>query len=190
MLTDYNIRDAIGDDWQGPGNVITLFSDEIRDAAVNDASFRGCVLNVCLHEIAHLLPVQEVAASDDAERFDCPEVREYQLAKWVEGNATPDPHPNAAENVHNAKFIRRTVHLLSRSLLAGWSVPSFNLFGGDVWFSCQPAHYLVTLLSELIEMRDKPFCEIESSEAPAAFIEQWEASVAFYETFQTPRKTK
>lgn len=185
---DFNIRAAIGESWQGNGNVIALCGDAIQEAAVNADAFRGCVLNVLLHELAHLLPARYIPLDDCASLFDCDEIRQYQLAKRAEAEALPELPIDSKDNPHNSAFVRRCVHLWSRSSLAGWSIPSCNLFGGDLFFTSQTPHYLTALFPELVAMRSANFTTIEDNEPTAEFVEMWQGDLANYLKYQPERK--
>ena len=178
----YSMREAIGDQWQGNGNVIALCNDAIRKDAINEDAFRERVLNVMLHEIAHLLPSQYVPLADRSEIFDCELVRQHQHRLMAEAQALPEPPIESKDNCHNSAFVRRCVHLWSRSRLAGWSIPSPNLFGGDLWFLSQPAHYLESLFSELVGMRTANFTTIEDNDPPKEFLHQWQYNLAFHKS--------
>jgi len=187
---DYNIRSALADVWQGPGNVVALCFDAIREAAVSEDAFRGCVLNVCVHELGHLLPMGEIAIRDDADLYDCELVRERQFKQRAEALVSPETPVDAPDNPHNVAFIRRCVHLWSRASLAGWSIPSFDLFGGDLWFCSQTPHYLAAVHRELFALRTANFATIEDTPPTFEFVDMWEGDLANYQKYQSPKESE
>ena len=187
---DFAFRERIGDAWQGVGPLVALDATAIAEASRPDA-FRDAVLNVCLHELAHLLPPPaEYPTRDFAELFDVPGIRAHQELRRVQAENAPEPLPDSERNCHNAVFVRTATHLFGRSLLAGWQIPSFDLYGSSLWFLPQPAHLLEILFREVVEMRDRSFREIVASTPPQAFTDLWQECLDFHVKRETEEVTQ
>jgi hypothetical protein len=153
--------------------VISLDGDAIAEAALPGA-FESAVLNVLVHEVAHAVPPQKIIY----EPVDTPRARELQLVRMQRVWSTPDAEPGTQADCHDAKFIRRAIHLWIRATLAGWTVPLQRLFG-----SLYQSHewvYLTLLLKEAVDVRQATFTQIEATSPPAGFVEQWQADLKFY----------
>jgi hypothetical protein len=177
----YDFRERIPN-WTKPGPVIILFGDAIA-AGVLPEFFQDAVLGVVLHELAHALPVRsDIPEQDSADLFDCPLVRERQQGWRLAGDALPDPEVEAVDNPHNLQFVRVAIHLLGRSLLRGWQISSFGLFGPDLWFLSQPPHFLLPLMKEIVDRQHDSFSSIVATAPPRAFSDMWRAAVDFHVT--------
>ncbi len=179
VVTHYDFRSCIGDEWRGPGPIICLRSDEIIEEWPGE-HFRVGVLNVLLHEISHVLPPASLPKNDCADLLDTPKIREWQRNKRVEAESLPSPEPGTPADWHGPQFVRVASHLWARSTLAGWNIPSFNLFGGACWYISQAPHFVAALLAEIVTMRTACFGEIVSRPPPEAFTELWGGCLNLY----------
>jgi len=181
------LRERIGQGWQGPGPVVCLLPQDI-EAEWGPEHFRDGVLNTLLHELGHVLPPAKIPQDDFADLFDVPALREWQRQKWAEADARPAPVPGTADDPHDWQFIRRVCHLWARAKRAGWDIPSIGLFGGSLWFVCQPAHWITALFRELVDMQDATFAQIQNSPPPDEFMQMWEGALQFH--FHRETKTR
>ncbi len=123
-----------------------------------------------VHELAHVVPIKHFA-----ELKPTPQFLEFQKQELVKGLTAPSPRPGGADDFHGPAFIRRALHLWIRATVANIDMPLDGLL---TWYS-RAENYLPILLGEAINMRDKTFAEIESTEPPAMFLEQWRADLHF-----------
>jgi|GEM_PF-3270595 len=166
--------------------VIVLCPNAIREDSSDDA-FRDGVMSVLLHEAAHLLP-RPVAAGrispPDFSYLDCAAVRARLDERRAKAIALPEPSPDAEDAVHGWRFLRRVCHLWSRARLAGWDVPTAGLLGNSFWYCSQEAHWVMSLFSELVRLRNATFCEIESTEPPKEFMSMWQHALSTFYRFR------
>ena len=180
-ITHFAYRERIPE-WTTPGPLIVLFGERIAaDVNGDEDAFRDAVYGTLLHEVAHALPVRsDIPERDGAEIFDCELVRDWQHNKRQEADALPAPDVDATDNPHNADFVRVAVHLLARARLIGWSISGLSLFCGDLWHIPQPAHWVLVLMREIVELQGEPFAEILSTPSPDEFSQLWERCVNFH----------
>ena len=178
-VTFYDFSSRIPN-WTRPGPIVVLFGDAIAEDTPPEY-FQDAVLATVLHEIAHALPAREdIPERDSAEIFDCELVRDWQLKKLQEADALPDPEPGTPEDFHGIQFVRTAIHLLARASLCGWTVSSSHLFGGGLWYLPQPAHFVLPLLREIVDMQGEPFSAILATEPPREFTAIWQHAFDFH----------
>ncbi|QDT06896.1 hypothetical protein K227x_53190 [Rubripirellula lacrimiformis] len=185
---DYETIDRIGDAWTGPGPLIALDGEVIRES--HGENFTAAVTGTMVHELAHILPAieaRELSHRQPGDKMDCDAVRQNQAVSLSRSIAKPAAEPGSCIDPHNDQFIRRTCHVYSRAVAHGWDVSIDGLFGGSLWFACQPAHWITSLLPELHSMRTASFAEIETATPPEAFTKLWQSSLDLYRSFQDPR---
>lgn len=178
-LFDHNIGDRLGDRYRGPGPVIALFTDAIRESVSATGDFAQLVANVVVHEVAHIVPRREILEPGNTN-----EVRQLQLARMTTCWNMADPEPGTADDRHDWRFIRRALHLLVRALEAGRDIPLGGLFNTANHFQSREEFYLAAVLSEALAMRGATFAEIEAVPAPTALMELWESDLNLYRRFR------
>lgn len=166
--------ERLGDQWQGPGPVVALAVDSIREA-FQPEFFRQCLFAIVIHETAHLVPIADRDVADRAMVLlvDCEAARVYwELAAQEYNRKASAMIGVAIDPEHDHRFIRRCCHLFYRASLLDWDVEPGPLLGP----ACpggQLAHWISDLLPELHRHRHSPFCEIEAIEPPPAFRRSW-----------------
>ncbi len=170
------------DAWKGAGPIIALCEGAIRDAYGDD--FDAGLREMTCHEIGHIVPEKPFVEIESLKDIDPEFVRSHQLTKLAVA-ATKTQYAQ----MHDHRFIRRVLHIWYRAILFGWSIPIYRLFGGDTETYCQPPHFLVALMPELVAMKSATFAEIEAAKPPLAFSELWEHSHGLHGTVTAKKET-
>ncbi len=165
---DYNIKAQLGERYKAAPTIV-IDCKSINEQA-QPGKFECCTLQVMVHELAHVVPIKHFA-----ELKPTPQFLEFQKQELVKGLTAPSPRPGGADDFHGPAFIRRALHLWIRAAVVNIDMPLDGLL---TWYS-RAENYLPILLGEAINMRDKTFAEIESTEPPAMFLEQWQADLHF-----------
>lgn len=171
----FALAEAIGDQWQGPGDAVVLDGALIAAESL-PGEFERAVLNTAVHEIAHVIPSlpplplpNAYAPTDGAKEFAARRIRDEMRAR--------DTLPGADDDSHDWRFYRRCLHAWFRAITAGFDVPLRGLFGVRLG-ATDAAHYLPLLMAEVDKMRNEDFATIEQTPPPRRFMALWECDVA------------
>ena len=154
--------------WRGDGSVIVFDLPTIRlETALDD--FRSHVLRVCLHETAHLLPARNPAPYSGAKPDLIAQVDRERRDEMLE--AASSRGWSDADDSHDARFVRRCIHLWFRAVALDFSIPLRDLCAGFQYMQTHPIAYLAVLADECNRLRFETFEKIETSPAPPQFTE-------------------
>lgn len=130
-----------------------------------------------IHELAHQLPAQPPIMDDDLE--PTAEQRAYQgvqLATWATMRREADPWTG-----HDARWIRRVLHLRHRAKRIGHDVPLISCNVAGAAYALSPAsHYEIALATEPWYSAGKSFAEIDREPMLPQFRKLFATDVATY----------
>jgi hypothetical protein len=169
---DSGIRDTLIDNgaWRGPGPMIVLDLTRIL-ADVGEDDFRGDVLQIFLHELAHILPADPVVADSEPSELTRRIDRELH-AEFCE--AACSVGANLVDKFHDGAFVRRCCHLWWRAITSDFAIPLPGLCAGFPYQQHPTAACFAALAGECSALEFKTFAEIEATPPPSLFAEIWE----------------
>jgi hypothetical protein len=160
------------DEWQGPGTTIVFVESAFEH--YHPQHRQAAMMLVCLHELAHNLPLLEAAAlpvDHEPTQYEADEYGARQAA-WNNEPLFRRGLPGWAGD-HGDYFIRTALHLHHRANKLGWQLPLNDLLCAGSMYSLSPATtYRATLADEFDRMADATFAEIAAEPYPAAFNDQ------------------
>lgn len=154
--------------WTGPQPIITL---------VDTDRSRERLLEVVLHEAAHLLPYTpqvEPEHQDEAAAVAA-------FTEWADA-----PHSGEAQNTprwfpaHDQNWHRIAMHLWWRAAIAGTVVPQDELLGGWHYDLSPWALYFRAFGNEGVKLAGLSFAEILATPAPKDFCTVWDSDLAHW----------
>jgi hypothetical protein len=163
-----------------PGASVIALDFNLIEQGSDLEQFHRCIREVCLHELAHLVPHQP--PSDDLPAT--PEIRAFEIRRMQKSVEMPIPD-GPADSAHNLSFIRRCLHLFIRACDQGFELPLSSLFGSRMYWRSHESTYLQYAIHEAFEMRSWTFSQIEATPVPPRLAALWEEDIANYHRHKT-----
>ena len=161
--------------WSAGRHLILLDGDRIEDCY--GANFRLGLLQVAIHELAHVVHEPTVLGAHPEPVLSVAEVRAE--SKWLRESRAAASGPTRVDDGHDWRFIRRCAHIWFRVSVAGWDIPPHDIL--CIPFVAQLPHWVCSLMGELTSMSKASFQAIEASSPPPGFMSMWENSLSFHE---------
>lgn len=167
------LKEALGADYVGPGPIISLNLAAI-EADARPGFLEPCALAVMLHEVAHVLPVREIA-----DPIDNPETKALHVAALADACTRPDPGYGEPGDPHDLPFVRRVCHLVWRARAAGWDVRLSDALHSMGSFLAGGDRYAEALRGECEARRAATLAEIEAAPMPDELMTLWRQDCEF-----------
>jgi hypothetical protein len=182
--------------WRVPGTT-AAYASQGRDLRVRDelvrlnrwhGEYRGAIvfieeptLPLLLHELAHVLPRREPLSDIEPSA----EQRAAQIVATLQWAHGPRSESVPWEG-HDARWIRRAIHLHYRAKEAGHDCNLHAMqVAGDHYGLSHVGEYASALSYEPMQLRFKTFAQIEQEPMPERFVKLFAYDVATYHHLKT-----